>query len=842
MLISKLPKILIPSLAVACLIPLNARQADRPVRLHNGWQITPAGTHETTGDMLLGCALSPDGRTLAMTNVGYAEHKLHLVDTTSGKIRQSLPLERGWNGVAWDKDGATLYVSGGASPRIHVFTKQSGGSFKAADPLRLLDLAMDAEKEKDKGQAYLAGLALSSDGRTLYAANIATDTIYALGLPGGELKARRKLAEGARPYCVRLAPDGGALYVTQWALSSVIALNPENLDTVRTLATGGHPNDLVFSADGRLFVSCGNDDTVFSLDLASGQTKEKIRVTLTPSSPAGTTPNALALSPDGSSLFVANADNNAVAMVDISREGSSRVRGFIPTGWYPTAVCVSPDNKRLLIGSGKGLGTRANPVAKLPIDPVAPRGYQYIGTMLGSLISTVDLPEEGRLASYTKQVYANTPYKDVLIERPYRAPSPGSNPVPSRLGDPSPIRYVLYIIKENRTYDQVFGAFKDRTGKPRGNGDPNLALFGEEVTPNHHELARQYVLLDNIYCSGEVSADGHPWSTGAYVTDITSRTWPVQYSGKGRQPLNEQVSVPPAGYIWDVCARKGLSYRSYGEYVYAIGPDAPPGPLASMDGVTGLKGHASKGWQAARAANKRDSEKADVFIAELKEFERTDSLPQFMIMSLGENHTSGTRPGAFTPKACVASNDLALGKIVEACTRSKFWKEMAIFVIEDDAQNGPDHVDAHRTVALVISPYARRGHLDSTFYTTVSMLRTMELILGLPPMSQYDAAATPMYNSFAVKADLTGYSTLPARIDLMARNPDNAFGARESLALDFSDYDHLTVRDEDTLNRVLWHSIKGENVSYPAPVRSPLFAKTGRSIIPSKSSEVEDRR
>jgi YVTN family beta-propeller protein len=832
-------------IAVACALLLTAVYADsdrdqKSVRLHSGWTITPAGKHEETGDMLLGCALSPDGQTLALTGAGYAPHMLYLVDTATGKIRQSLPLERAWNGVVWSKDGSALYVSGGASPRIHVFKKGNDGNFGAVRPIDLPDLTQDASKEKEKGQAYVAGLALSPDGSTLYAANIATDTIYALSLPDGKVKSRKPLAQGARPYCLRFAPDGSVLYVTQWALSSLLALDPNDLSTSRMLQTGNHPNDFVFAPDGRAFVSCGNDDTVVVLDPLKGQTHEQIRVSLTPRSPAGTTPNALALSPDGHSLFVANADNNAVAVIDISRPGSSRVRGFIPTGWYPTALCATPEGKRLFIASGKGLGTRANPVKKLPIDPIAPRGYDYIGTMLGGLISLLELPDDDRLAAFTRQVYANTPYKDALIDRPARAPRAGTNPVPSSVGDPSPIKHVLYIIKENRTYDQVFGAFKDSNGKPLGNGDPNLTLFGEDVTPNHHELARQYVLLDNTYCSGEVSADGHPWSTGAYVTDITARSWPAQYAGRGRQPLTEQVTIPPAGYIWDLCARKGLSYRSYGEYVYATGTEAPPGPLTSGDGVTGLKGHASAAWQAARAAGKRDPEKAQVFVKELAEFERTNSLPRFMIMSLGENHTTGTRPGTFTPKACVASNDVALGKIVEACTRSGYWKEMAIFVIEDDAQNGPDHVDAHRTIALVISPFTRRRHLDSTFYTTVSMLRTIELILGLPPMSQYDASATPMYNSFTMKQDSTPYTALPARIDLMAKNPDNAYGAKASLELDFSDYDRLTVADEDTLNRAIWHSIKGVEVPYPGPVRRALMSKTGHSIIPPKSGDDDD--
>ncbi|PYV09485.1 MAG: hypothetical protein DMG07_23130 [Acidobacteria bacterium] len=829
------------AVALAVVLPTAGGDGET-YRLHNGWKVTPAGKHETTGDMLLGCALAPDGRTLALTSAGYSDHALYLVDVASGRVRQSLPLERSWNGLAWSPDGETIYVSGGASPRVAVFSRGSAG-FERARELLLPDLTVDPKKETDKGQAYVSGLALGPDGKTLYVANIATDAVYALDPRSGAIKARRRLETGARPYCVRVAPDGSAVYVTEWALSAVAALDPATLETSRTLATGRHPNDIQFEpgkSPARMFVSCGNDDTVTVLELPGGRVKEQIRVSLTANAPAGTTPNALALSGDGTALYVANADNNAVAVVDISRPGSSRVRGFIPTGWYPTAVAVSPDSKRLFIGSGKGLGTRPNPVAQLPISPVAALGFEYIGKMLAGLISTVDVSDDARLASYTRQVLGNTPYADSIVERPARAPRTGTNAIPSRVGDPSPIKYVLYIIKENRTYDQVFGDFKDAAGKPRGNGDPNLTLFGEEVTPNHHELARQYVLLDNIYCSGEVSADGHPWSTGAYVTDITSRTWPVQYSGKGPQPLTERVSVPPAGYIWDLCARMGLSYRSYGEYVHAPGPDSPPEPLTSIDGATGLRGHASAAWQRAKAAARRDPELAAAFIAELREFERNGSLPRFMIMSLGENHTKGTRPGAFTPRACVASNDVALGRIVEACSRSKFWSEMAIFVIEDDAQNGPDHVDAHRTTALVISPYARRRHLDSTFYTTVSILRTIELILGLQPMSQYDAAATPMYLSFGARGEATPYGALAARIDLTTINPPDAYGARASAALDFSDYDRLTVEDEDTLNRALWHSIKGADVPYPAPVRRGLFAKSGRSLLASKPANADD--
>jgi phospholipase C len=390
-------------------------------------------------------------------------------------------------------------------------------------------------------------------------------------------------------------------------------------------------------------------------------------------------------------------------------------------------------------------------------------------------------------------VRANTPYRDTQLAQ---APAPSGSPIPHRIGEPSPIRYVLYIIKENRTYDQVYGDL------PQGNGDPNLCLFGRQVTPNQHALAEQYVLLDNIYCAGEVSQDGHPWSTQALVSDYTQRAWPAAYSGKGSIAPEDNLKDTKAGFIWEACARAGLTYRSYGEYA----------------DHKSLIGHHSEAYigkvKYGSYSAARDTGRADIFCAEFKEYERTKTIPRFMVMSLGENHTHGTAPGQHTPKACVASNDVAVGRIVETISRSSVWNQYAIFIIEDDAQNGPDHVDAHRTAALVISPYTRRHAVDSTFYSTNSMLRTMELILGIGPLSQYDAAATPMVASFTNRADLTPFTALPAQIDLEAKNKRTEYGAAASARMDFSEYDRI---DEDTLNRVLWHSIKGRNVPYPKP-------------------------
>jgi hypothetical protein len=383
------------------------------------------------------------------------------------------------------------------------------------------------------------------------------------------------------------------------------------------------------------------------------------------------------------------------------------------------------------------------------------------------------------------------------------------------VGDPSPIKYVIYIIKENRTYDQVFGDLK------QGNGDPSLVMFGEEVTPNHHKLARGFVVLDNLYCNGQVSRDGHPWSTMAYNTDYIARDWHLTYSRrKGVEDDDEgNLSNAPAGYLWDACARAGLGYRSYGEYGKRV---SEPDGSARMEGrVPGLVGHICPDYGVPKVKGQRvrDTDNVEVFLKEYREFERTGRMPRFIVMSLGEDHTSGTTPGAFTPRACVASNDLALGRLVEAVTRGKYWQETAIFVIEDDAQNGPDHVDAHRTVGLVISPYTRRGHLDSTQYSTVSMIRTIELILGLPPLSQYDAAARPMYACFTDKADLAPYTHEKARIDLNTRNTERSYGAARSARMDFSDYDRV---DDFELNEILWRSINGVDAPVPPTVRRAI--------------------
>jgi YVTN family beta-propeller protein len=814
----------------------------KPILLHNGWKITPAGTHHLEmADLLLSAAISPNGKWLAFVNGGAAAHEVHLADAVTGKVLTSLPVERAQSsgGVAFSPNGETLYVSGGNSGQVYVFSIGATGTLTANPTLAIPGLKPALPKNADPGKdagrdparqdapaqdAYLGGLAISPEGKTIYIANLAGNSVFALDATTGKIKAQKALPQRSRPGAMTVAPDSKTVYVALWGGSAVLALDPNTLEPTATLPTGSHPNALLLTKDGaRLFVSCGNDDSVYAFDTTTQIMREKMNMRLTPRAPAGATPSALALSPDEKLLYVVNSDNNDVAMVDVSVPGQSRIEGFIPTTFYPTMIAASKDGKNLFIGSGKGYDTGANgtpPNGK--IDPVAPKGYPYIMALMKGVLSTVTVPNPVELAAYTKQVYANSPYSDALLDKPSEAPKPGSNPIPSKQGDKSPIKHVLYIIKENRTYDQIMGDMTDAKGKHIGNGDPKLCLFNEEVTPNHHALAREFVLLDNLYANGEVSVDGHHWSNGAYVPDAMQRTWPSQYGGKGAPPIRygdfgDPLAETPGGRIWDLCERARLPYRTYYYHVDK---------------------RRSEEW--ATAKGQRDYKKVDIYLKDLEAWQKKGDMPSFMVMALGEDHTQGTRVGAFTPKAAVASNDLGIGKIVEACSKSRFWKNMAIFIIEDDAQNGPDHVDAHRTVALVASPYTKRGNVDSTFYSTCSLLRTMELILGLPPMSQFDAAATPLYASFTTKPDLTPYNCRPARINLTTKNVKTAYGAKESLALDFSAPDMLTVQDEDTLNRVLWHSVKGASTPYPGIVRRPLFNHHGLSVATSPHKKDDD--
>ena len=753
------------------------------MRLPNGWKLSPAGrVLPLPGDMPQRLISTPDGKYLFASTAGYHNHGISVIDTATWRVVQNVDLGKAWTGMAFATGTGDLYVSGGSVAA----TERGSGSLVFANAVHHLVWRKGRLERKPgidlpagHGQtAFIAGIAAAADGR-IYVVDTAQDNVMLLDTAR---KVTAVTRVGYRPNAIALAPNRQELVVANWGDRSVSYLDARSLRFTRQIAVGSHPFDLAFGPDGRLFVTNAGSNSVSII--RNGAVVETVKTSLGPRDPVGSTPGGLAIAPDGHRLFVANADNNDVAVIDIARPGDARVMGFVPTGWYPSAVALSSLGDQLYVATGKGMSFRGN------------SGGEYIGTLLHGHVSVLPVPDSDSLAKYTAQVIANTPAGNAETQ-PHGMPTPPLSALRK-------IKHVLYIIRENRTYDQVFGDIS------RGNGDPGLTLFGRDATPNAHALAHDYILLDNLYCNGEVSEDGHEWCNAAYATDFTQRAWPNSYSDRGEPDADERLTASPAGYLWDNCARHGLSYYSYGEFAsFKSSPQSPP----VFSGSKRLNGHSSAAWSQ-YSFDRHDTEKMSVFMADLQKAETTGTWPHFIVMSLGEDHTQGTTPGKYTPLAHVAANDQALGQIVDAVSHSAFWPETAIFVIEDDAQNGPDHVDAHRTVGMVISPWIRRGSLDSTFYTTASFVRTMELILGLPPMTQYDAAATPLTSNFVERPNFNAYKNLKPRVDLEARNGTAAPGAAASARLDFSAYDRASPA---ALNHILWESLR-PGTPYPAPV------------------------
>jgi DNA-binding beta-propeller fold protein YncE len=765
---------------------LPGREAGGVTLLPNGWRIAPAGRHLTVGDLPLAMAESADGRMLVVTNNGYAKPTLTVVDLRNLYVRQKVEVDDAWLGLAWHPDGQRLYASGGAASTLGEF--------------RRIDLGLQEGKSiklrKPTNESFVGGLSISPDGSRLFAVHALGKLLSAVDLASG--KVVKELELPAEGYTTLVTPDGGTVLVSLWGGARVLLFDAATLEPRGEIPVGEHPNAMALAKDGRLFVACANTNAVWVVDLAARAAKEQISIALAPALPPGSTPNALSLSPNGRSLLVANADNNTVALVDVSRPGASAVSGFIPTGWYPTAAQFSRDGKRIFILSGKGLTSVPNPKGGQPGIP-----GRYIAELLQGSLSVLPVPDAKALAAYTRTVYRLTPGLSLAARS-----------APARM--PKGIKHVFYIIRENRTYDQILGDLE------QGNGDPNLCLFGEEVTPNAHALVRDFVLLDNFYVNAEVSYSGHAFSTGAYSSDFVEKVWPMNYGKRGGDYLSEgggeqrnaygNITAPKNGYLWDSCNRAGVSVRSYGEFVDS--DEKRPGK--SMANVPGLKGRIDEDYPAFDLTIP-DNRRVDLWLQEFRRYEESGELPRLNILRLGGDHTLGTRSDAPTPRAMIAENDLALGRIVETIAKSRFWKESAIFVVEDDAQNGPDHVDAHRSVALVVSPYTRRHAVDSTLYTTAGVLRTMELILGLPPMSQYDATATPLFRAFQSTPDLAPFLHREARVSIDEKNGTMAWGAAASKAMNLDEAD---LAPELELNEILWKSVRGAASPMPPPVHA----------------------
>jgi YVTN family beta-propeller protein len=793
-------KLLFIPVLVICsnLFSQNLQQIEaKRVHLPNGWSLTPVGKDLPLGDLPLNMAVSPSRKLIAVTNNGQSVQSLQLIDTWNDKVLSTVVIPKSWYGIKFSSDEKFLYASGGNDNWILKYAIKNS-------QLVLNDSILLGRKWPNKISP--TSIEIDDAKRTMYVGTKENNTLYTIDLSSKKTIDSIRL-DGEAYGCV-LSPDRKRLYVSVWGADEVIIVNTIDRKISDHIKVGDNPNELCLSKSGKLlYVANANDNSVSVINTQTLKVIETLSAALFPDAPPGSTSNGLALSTDEKTLYIANADNNCLAVFDVSKPGLSKSNGFIPTGWYPTNVKVI--GKKIFVTNGKGFSSQANPYGPNPVrkreeviyqegDKTKPIEVQYIGGLFKGTMSIINTPTPQQLSIYSQVVYRNTPYN-----KKAESVSKGEvgNPIPMKLGDPSPIKYVFYLIKENRTYDQVLGDIKE------GNGDPSLVLFGENITPNLHKLAKEFVLLDNFYCDGEVSADGHSWSMGAYATDYLEKNWPTSYGGRGGSYPGEGMNKTANNkwYIWDQCKKKNISYRTYGEFTDARTANIPV-----------LENHfcpSYTGWN-------MDVKDVERFFQWKKEFDSllaAKAVPQFNSMRFGNDHTEGLRNGKPTPFAHVADNDLAVGMFVEYLSNSPIWNQSAVFIVEDDAQNGADHVDAHRTTAYVAGGFVKRKFVDHTMYSTSSMLRTMELILGLQPMSQYDAAAQPMWRSFNPIPDPAPFVSLPANIDLNQKNTVLNKWQRISETFDFTNEDRAPDLE---FSELLWYAIKGDHVPFPGPKRS----------------------
>jgi hypothetical protein len=732
---------------------------DGSTLLPSGWRIRPAGKSVTIGTLPLGLVTLSDGSAMASYN-GHGENGLVRIDPTRAQVVWRARLPSAWLGLA--RSGRdwrdTVWASGGSTNRLYRVTWQGGATW-SVDSVALADSG---------AKLFTAGVALlPRQGWVAVVGNL-SDSVYFVD--AGSLVRRAAVSVGHRPYTA--VADSAHLYVSNWGDSTVSVIDLSDHPAVRlTLTVGPHPSALALSGSD-LFAALAGANGVARVDLATGEVREQLTVSLAPHAPVGSDPNALALSPDHRTLYVAMAGNNAVAVVRIGPR-EMRVAGLIPVGWYPTAVATSVDGRTIFVANGKGNGSAANADGK------------YIADVVTGSVSIVPVPDAATLARYTRLVYDLSPFSNARI-RP-----------PVRLADrPPELTHVVYIIRENRTYDQVFG------DEARGNGDPGLAIFNDSVTPNAHLIARRWVLFDNFYVNGEVSANGHEWTDRAFAGEYNEKTWPQIYSDRREWDLNsdEDLVNPHGSYLWDAALRKGLWVVNFGEKTESDEHDSTAAEPARTN-IASLRDITAKNFPGF-VLTIFDTTRARLFADSVTSWDAQGRFPDLVIMWLPRDHTYGHQASRSTPRAMVADNDLALGQIVERLSQSPAWPSLAVFVLEDDAQNGPDHVDAHRSVLLVASPYARRGVVDSTFYTTASVVLSIDQVLGLAPLSQYDAAATPLWNAFSRQIDSTTFTHVPSVWPLGELNP-RAFRS----AIPEADFAEADAADEVELNREIWESV-----------------------------------
>lgn len=762
--------------------------------LPNGWKLSPAGRQLEVGDLPLNLQISASGKFMAVSNNGQSTQSVQLIDPRSEKLLDTRELKKSWYGLSFSHDERHLYVAGGYDAMIFDFHITANG-LGEADTIRL-------GKPTAKKPICPTGLAVDKSNTNLYAVTKEDSTLYIIAPTNYSIT--KKVHIPGNAYSCLLSADEKSLYISLWEKAAVARYDIAAGKVTAVIPTGDHPNELLLNKKATyLFVANANDNTVSVIQTATGKVVETISTALYPTKLAGSTTNGLALSADEKTLYIANADNNCLAVFDVTMPGNSKSIGFIPVGWYPTNVKVL--GNKIIVANGKGLTSKANPGGPQPfqkennvgehVGQIGKSKVEYIGGLFIGTVSFIDAPKPEQMKIYTKQVYANTPFTSKGI---VNAKGEEGNPIPHHLGDKSPIKYVFYIIKENRTYDQVLG---DMT---KANGDTSLCIFGKNITPNQHALANQFVLLDNFYVDAEVSEDGHNWSMGAYATDIIEKTWPTNYSNRGPS-YNGPATGTRDGYIWDACKRAGVTYRSYGEFG-AYGK-------SQLKSLQGHMGPHSPGFN----LKIKDQVRADAWIHDFDSLMNINAVPQLSTLRISDDHTSGQKIGEYSPIAAVADNDLAVGRIVEHLSQSPIWKESVVFILEDDAQAGPDHVDAHRSPVYVAGPFVKRGQVIHNMYSTTGVERTIELILGLQPMSQYDAAAVPFFECFTSKADVTPFKVIPAQVDIDQRNIAVNKSSKRSEYFNLANEDQVPDRD---MNEVIWKYFKGEDAVMPAPKRS----------------------
>jgi len=722
-----------------------------------------------------------------------------VVDRVAGKVVQRLPQRGAFVGLAWSADGRALYASGGGADVIYVYSWDASASVRAA----LVDsIALD--RAGSKTRRYPAGIALSSDGHRLYVVENIGDSLAVVDLASRRVVQR--LAAGPYPYTVAVAAE--RVYVSAWGADFVSVFETGKngiLSACHPIDAGRHPSALAVSRDGsRIYAASASTDRVAVIDTRSNRVLSWLHDALPGGVAEGCTPNALALSPDGRQLFVAEADANAVTVFDLSAESSGdsttttrdRLSGRIPVEWYPCALVVDGDS--LFVVNGKGRGTGPNPNGPQPNRPLAkgaPRGYT-LGQLNGTISIVPAAPEHAALDAFTRRVSAANGWDVPPSERSATYP---------------PFKHVVYIIKENRTFDQILGDIA------QADGDTSLTFFPRRVTPNHHALCERFGIFDRFFVNAEVSYQGHPWTTAAYVTDFLEKTTPSDYN-RTRMGRDEpgDVDDPAAGYVWDAAIRKGLTIRNYGEYSERTDADAA-GRTRTRAELPALAPYTHPDYPSFDM-NIPDQRRADIWIQELHEFEKTGAMPALEILHLPNDHTSGVASGHPTPAAAMADNDLALGRIVEALSRSPFWKSTVLFALEDDAQGGADHVDSHRSVVLVVSAW-NRGGVFHRFVNTTDVLATIEEILGMEPMSQFDRFGRPLREVWSDHPDDRPYVALTPEQSLTQMNVASGPDARASDGMDLTGADRI---DDDELNRILWRAIKGTHPPYPGAKRASL--------------------